>query len=804
MDTNRTAGGAAGRPVLLYLYAALLLAIALFLAVNGFRLSLLGGSPYYLISGILLLASGGLLLARRRLGARLYAWFLLATLVWAIWEVGFNGWQLAPRVVAPLVFGLGLLVPAIRRPLADMPPRVTVRRMAAGLVAGAVAIGAGGLLHAVATPHKPLDPIYQTGIGTPAPDGPVDPVDGTDRPYFGGDPGGSRFTSLDQIDASNVDQLEIAWTYRAGPDPKGFMPTMESAPIKIGDTVYSCTDYNDVFALDAETGKQKWRFRSGAHMAQSKYSHCRGVTYYRVPDAQELCAERILTNTLDARLIALDAPTGQLCPGFGDNGTVSLLKGMGVPGEGYYNVTSAPTVVRGNIILGGMVADGQYWGVPSGVIRAFDAVTGKFVWAWDMGRPDRSGEPPEGETYTHSTPNSWAPMSGDENLGLVYVPTGNPSLDYYGRQRRSFDDKYGSSVVALDAVTGRPRWHFQTTHHDLWDYDVPSQPTLVDIPGPNGTVIRGLIQPTKRGELFYLDRATGEPIARVEERKVSQHGKEKDERLSPTQPFSVGLPSVAGPDLTERAMWGMTPLDQLWCRLDFRQSRYDGPLTPPGLTGSIFFPGYGGGSNWGGVSVDRDRDIMIVNAMRMATRARLMPRDEADRLGLKRLAPGVKIDMGGTVVQEGVPYAAAISPMLSPLGMPCTPPPFGTLSAIDLRTRKLLWTQPYGSAEGAGPMGIKSRIPITMGLPTFGGALTTRSGLTFIAASPDGYFRAIDTKTGKLVWRTKLPVPAISTPVSYFSKASGRQFIVISAAGSKSLGTKIGDYVVAFALPKAK
>lgn len=790
------------QPWLLYVYAGLLLAIALFLTINGLRLSLLGGSPYYVIGGIVLLASGGLLFARRRLGARLYGAFLLATLVWAIWEVGFNGWQLAPRLIAPFVFGLGLLIPSVRRALHGAPMRLPAKSMVLGLAGGVCAIGLGALLHGVATPHKPADPIFQTGMGTAAPDGPAAPMDGTDRPYFGGDAGGSRFTSLDQINAGNVGRLRIAWMYRTGPDPKGVVPTMESAPIKIGDTLYSCTDYDDVFALDAETGEEKWRFRSGLDMSQSKYSHCRGVSYYRVPEAEGLCAERIFTNTLDARLLAFDAHTGALCPGFGENGTVSLLKGMGDIYQGYYNITSAPTLIRGKLVLGGMVADGQYWGVPSGVIRAFDAVTGELAWAWDMGRPDRTGEPPEGETYTHSTPNSWAPMSADEELGLVYVPTGNPSLDYYGPQRRPFDDKYGSSVVALDAETGRPRWSFQTTHHDLWDYDVPSQPTLVDVPGPDGGMVRGLIQPTKRGELFYLDRATGTPIARVEERPAPQRGKEENERLSPTQPFSVGLPSVAGPDLTERAMWGMTPLDQLWCRLDFRQSRYDGPMTPPGPTRSIFYPGYGGGSNWGSVSVDRDRNIMIVNAMRMATRARLMPREEADSLGLKRLGPGVKIDMAGSVVQEGVAYAAEISPMVSPLGMPCTPPPFGTLSAIDLRTHKLLWTQPYGTAEGSGPMGIKSGLPIKMGVPTFGGSLTTRTGLTFVAASPDGYLRAIDTRTGDEVWKTRLPVPGISTPVSYYSNASGRQFIVISAAGSASLGTEVGDYVVAFALPQ--
>jgi quinoprotein glucose dehydrogenase len=395
-----------------------------------------------------------------------------------------------------------------------------------------------------------------------------------------------------------VDQLEVAWTFRIGAPPLGVDSKLEATPLKIGETLYLCTAVNDIIALDAATGQQKWRFNSGASHKDAPYGVCRGVAHFQIPGATGVCAGRIITNTIDARLIAVDARDGQPCPGFGTGGQTSLMTGMGNADPGYYYTSSAPTIVHGKIILGGWVSDGQFWGEPPGVIRAYDAVTGRFAWAFDPGQPNRHDEPAAADTYTLATPNGWGPMSADETLGLVYVPTGNSTPDFYGAQRRPFDDQYSSSVIALDADTGVVRWSFQTTHHDLWDYDVASQPTLVDLPMPDGSVQRALIQPTKRGEVFMLDRATGRPLATVEERAVPQRGRAPGEHLSPTQPFSVGLPSLAGPQLTERDMWGITPLDQLWCRILFRKAQYDGTMTPPGPVQTIISPGSGGGSNW--------------------------------------------------------------------------------------------------------------------------------------------------------------------------------------------------------------
>ena len=391
-------------------------------------------------------------------------------------------------------------------------------------------------------------------------------------------------------------------------------------------------------------------------------------------------------------------------------------------------------------------------------------------------------------------------MSGDEALGLVYAPMGNSVPDYYGAQRRPFDDQYSSSIVAIDAETGRPRWTFQITHHDLWDYDVSSQPTLLDLPDGGGGVIPALIQASKRGEVFLLDRRDGKPLAPVEERPVPQRGAAPGERISPTQPFSTGMPSFRGPDIVESDMWGISPLDQLWCRIMFKRARYDGPLTPPGVTPYIQFPGYLGGMNWWGVSVNPEQLLMVTNVNRVANYDYLIPRAAADRMGVRPLADGGQGDVGGTVAQAGTPFAAAISPFLSHLGIPCQAPPYGTISAVDLRTRKLVWTRPLGTASSNGPWGIPSHLPFLMGTPNLGGSFSTRSGLTFIAATPDRYLRAYETASGRLLWSGLLPAGGHSTPMSYLAP-SGRQMVVIAASGSVPFGSKTGDDIVAYALP---
>ncbi|NJN50923.1 MAG: PQQ-binding-like beta-propeller repeat protein [Gammaproteobacteria bacterium] len=402
------------------------------------------------------------------------------------------------------------------------------------------------------------------------------------------------------------------------------------------------------------------------------------------------------------------------------------------------------------------------------MVRGFDPITGALLWAWDMGREDRMGLPEEGETYTAGTPNVWSLTSADDELGLVYVPTGNATPDYFGGHRSEAMEKYASSVVALDAHTGRVRWHFQTTHHDIWDYDVPSQPTLADVP-IDGMIRKAVVVPTKRGELFLLDRATGEPLTEVAELPTPQTDVE-EEWTSPTQPFSLGMPSFAREMLTEADMWGITPIDQLTCRLRFKQLRYEGALTPPSTGGTLYYPGVGGGMNWGSTAVDPVNHLLVVNSLRMPFFVKLIPRDEVTQETF--------FGVGG--VQAGTPYGVLSFPFLSPLFAPCLQPPYGEMAVIDLASQQPLWRRPLGTAAEQGPLGIKSGLPLPMGMFFQGGSMVTAGGLIFMGGVLDSTMRAIDLFDGTQVWSDPLPTSAQATPMSYVSPATGRQYVVIT------------------------
>jgi quinoprotein glucose dehydrogenase len=607
-----------------YAYAVLLLLIGLVLLGGGAMLAWLGGSPYYVVAGLLAALSGALIWQRNRRGLWLYGALLAGTVAWAVWEVGFDPWLLMPRLLTPFVLGFGLLLPPVRRIAGHAPVLSFFGGWPTFATALLVAVAAGVGLHA-AGPEEAVHPLWRTGAAVPAPARiaqPMAALPGGEWPHYGNDAGGTRFSLLDQITPANVANLRVAWEADTGPVQPGPTGGLEVTPIMVGDALYACNGYNAVVSFDAETGRERWRYdMTGDDERTGK--PCRGVSHFRVAGATGACAERIFAVSQANDLLALDAVTGRPCADFGQGGRVSLLEGMGQVPFGIYYVSSAPQLVRGRVVVGGGIIDGQSWGDPSGVIRAYDAVTGQLSWAFDVGRPGQRGAPPPGETYTLSTPNSWAPPSADEALGLVYLPIGNATPDGFGGHRRPFDDQISSSVIALDAATGDLRWRFQTVHHDLWDYDVPAQPTLVDLPTPQG-VRRALIQPTKRGEIFVLDRETGEPIKPVQELPTPQGGIVTGERLSPTQPFSTGMPAFTGPTMRESEMWGTTPIDQMLCRIRFRQANYAGTLTPLALgRTTIMDPGYGGGVNWGSVSVDADRGLLLANWMRLPTQQRL-------------------------------------------------------------------------------------------------------------------------------------------------------------------------------------
>ncbi len=616
---------------------------------------------------------------------------------------------------------------------------------------------------------------------------------------FGNDPGGSRHSPLSEITPGNVGKLQRIWSYRLpmvnNPNPKPGsrqLVSFEATPLKIGDDLYFCAPDNVVVALDGDTGKPRWRFDPKLR-DWSGFRVCRGVAAYRTAQPGVDCPDRIIAITTDARLFALDRRTGKLCQGFGKQGFVNLLEGLGKVDKGKFTETSPPAIVGDTIVLGGAVPDNGLLHNPSGVIRAFDAVTGSFKWAWDIGRPGHAELPGPGQEYARGTPNAWAPLSADPALGLVYVPTGNSSPDNYGPGRSREEEKYSSAVVALDVATGAVRWSFQTVHHDLWDYDVASQPVLTDFPTAGG-MVPAVIQATKRGEVFVLDRRTGKPLTRVVEKPVPQGGG-KGDWTAKTQPFSVEMPSFVGPPVTEKSMWGLTPLDQLWCRIRYRKARNDGLFTPP-TDGKpwLYTPGWMGGMDWSSVSVDPDRHIMVATTMHISNYDRFVTQAEA------KADPKVK---KAAQPLQGSSYFGILTDYFhSPLGVPCEEPPYGRLNAVDLRTRKLMWSVPLGTAKHSGPLQIPFlRVPfaIPMGNVTMGGNLVTKSGLIFIGGSLDQQFRVFDMKTGKELWSAPLEAAAFATPVTYASRA-GHQIVAVAVGGFSKYGPNNGLFVDAFAL----
>lgn len=766
-------------------WALLVALMGLGLALGGARLLLLGGSPYYVAAGLVLLWAALQMWRRRRSGALWVAALAVLTLPWALWESGLDFWALFPRLMAPLALAAVSLLLAPRAPEGGSaaPWRLAGAVFALLFVLG---FGLAFMPHGVVRPDASMAYTPPAGDNRPA-----------DWSAYGRTTEGRRDAPFDQINRETVSQLKLAWSYRTGDTQPG---VDQNTPLQIGDLVYSCTRNDKLIALDADSGQERWVFDPQAK--SPFWQRCRGLGYWKAPQEaaaapEGACRERIVQTTIDARLIELDARTGKPCEEFGDKGTVSLAHGMGTVRPGFYFQTSAPLVARDLIVVGGWVVDNQMRGEPSGVIRAFSARTGELVWAWDLGNPDITKLPPEGQTYTPGTPNMWTTAAYDDKLGLIYAPLGNATPDYFGQGRPAHSDEYNATLVALDVATGRPRWKFQTVHHDIWDYDLPSQPALIDLPDGKGGTVPAVLQTTKRGQLFLLDRATGQPLAEVAEKPVTQEGAVPEETLSPTQPYSVGMPTVGAERLDERRMWGMTMFDQLLCRIEFRTLRYDGDFTPPGLQRAIEHPGNVGGLNWGSVSVDTANQRVFLNDIRVPSVFQLVPRDDYPAFAKKY--PPVS-DGHGPSTQAGTPYGIYTTIWFSRLGVPCVQPPFGTLTAIDLKTRKVAWQVPAGTAEQLGPLGVRLGLPMPIGMPTYAGTLATAGGLVFFAGTQDFYLRAYDAQTGAEVWKHAMPVGSSATPMTYVSPRTGKQYVVISAGGA-AYSKERGDYVMAFALP---
>ncbi len=604
---------------------------------------------------------------------------------------------------------------------------------------------------------------------------------------YGGDAGGTRYAPLDQINRDNVARLETAWTYRTGELGENSVTpgklTFEATPILFDGTLYLSTAFGKVIALDPATGAERWTHDPEVNR-QTRYSEVtsRGVSAWRDPDAGagQPCAGRLFLGTIDARLIALDAATGRRCTDFGDHGQVDLSNAEGIKTGGDYQMTSPPTVINGLVVVGSSIGDNWHADTGSGVVRAFDARTGALRWSWDPipHQPDRVG-----------AANAWSVFSADPERDLVFVPTTSPSPDFYGGLRPG-DNRYANSVVALRASTGEVVWHFQTVHHDLWDYDLAAQPVLVTITR-EGRPIPAVAQATKMGSLFLLHRETGEPLFPVEERPVPQTDV-PGEQTWPTQPFST-LPLLMpqGP-LTPDEAWGLTDADREACRALFAQHRSEGIFTPPSLEGTIMVPGNASGTNWGSVAFDPERQLLVANTSRFATLVQLIPRDEVAEV--RRESEGFEIG-----AQRTAPYAMRRRTVLSPGSLPCNAPPWGTLAAVDLASGDLRWEIPLGVPPTWHPLGPELDEAGVVGMPNGGGPIITAGGLVFIGATIDDHFRAFDVETGAMLWDATLPLSAIATPMTY--EIDGKQYVVIAAGGHGKMGVPTGDYVVAFALP---
>ncbi len=767
-----------------YVTGALIAALGAAMIWPGLQLLLVGGTAYYLVAGALMLASGVDLIRGATRGFYTFAVLLLLTLIWAVSEAGSDFWSVGSRIWIVGLLSLWLCTPWIRRKLwgDNIPALLSMRTVQVATVASATVL----LSMVVDLNSSDVASLPDRVIASPQ--------NGDQWDAYGGNKAGTRYAPLNQINRDNVHKLTRAWEAETG-----MVGRLSATPLQIGDGIYLCTAQNIMLALDADTGAERWRFDpENDTPPYGIIGNCRGVTYVKLPDASpdEICAERIVTATTDARMIAVDKTTGQPCPDFGDEGQISLLAGMGEVKPYFYFVTSPPTLASGVLVVGGWVADNQETNEPSGVVRAYDPRTGELAWAWDMGREGNTSLPPQGETYTRGTPNVWSLTSADDELGLVYVPTGNATPDYFGGHRTEVMDKYASSVVAIDAKTGLTRWHFQTTHHDIWDYDVPSQPTLVDLT-MNGERRKTVIVPTKRGELFVLDRETGEPITEVTERPVPQTDL-PNERSSATQPFSTGMPSFAYPLIRDEDTIGITPFDQMACRQALRELRYEGPMTPPSVQGTLLYPGPAGGMNWGSVAVDEQRQLMVVNNLHLPWQVHMIAReDDARRSEEDGFGRGYGI--GGP--QRGTPFAAKVEMFSSPLSIPCLKPPYGEIAVVDMTTQKIVWRRGFGALD--------------IGLPYSAGSFVTAGGLIFNAGVMDGKLRAIDTESGELLWSSDLERGSDGTPMSYISSASGKQYILVlepagggrpdreeshSADSAAETATAAGGKVIAYAL----
>nr|WP_297349201.1 pyrroloquinoline quinone-dependent dehydrogenase [uncultured Glaciecola sp.] len=629
----------------------------------------------------------------------------------------------------------------------------------------------------------------------------VPPGYSTQWSAYGGDKLGTRFSAAEQITIDNVTNLQSAWQFQTGAFKgreavKG-QSAFETTPILVEDALVFCTQFQEVISLDPATGAENWRYdpQVPIDVQPGNQYTCRGVSYWQdhTVNTETLCASRLFVGTVDSRLISLDAKTGKLCTDFGVAGEVKVKPSETLRWPGEYQITSAPAIIGDIVITGSAISDSLRTKAPFGTVHAYNVRTGELKWRFNP-IPQNPDDPASKSWAADSAKqtghaNVWSTISVDEERGLVFLPTSSPSPDYYGGNRVG-DNRYANSVVALNGETGDVVWHFQTVHHDLWDYDVPAQPGLYEV-FRDGEVHDVVAQVTKTGMVFVLDRDTGKPFLPIEERAVPQGGV-VGEVLSPTQPFPINTPPLVNHRLDPDDAFGITIWDKWACSDKIEALRGEGLYTPPSLGGTLTYPFPGGGANWGSAAFDPARNLLVVNMSNVASFARLNKRS-GDEPVFGALQDGAEF-----APMEGAPYTLTRGLLTSPLGLPCSPPPWGVMVAVDLSTGEIVWRQKIGTTEDIAPGGLA----LKLGTPNIGGPAITQGGLIFHSGTLDYYLRAYDINTGHELWKDRLPAGGQATPMTYVYK--GRQYVVIAAGGHSFTGTKPGDYVIAYALPNVE
>jgi quinoprotein glucose dehydrogenase len=606
--------------------------------------------------------------------------------------------------------------------------------------------------------------------------------------YYGHDAGGMRYSSLAQITRGNVSGLKVAWVFHTGDLSEGKngdkRSGFETTPLVVDDTLYLTTPFNRVIALDPETGAKRWAFDPIVEL-RGDYGDGlinRGLATWLDGSrgAAEPCRRRLFEATLDARLIALDAATGSPCSDFGEKGQISLRN---VPAyeSGWYHMTSPPAVIDNLVIVGSAIDDNNRAHMASGVVRAFDARTGAQRWAWDPIPASLAGQT--------GAANAWSIMVVDAERHLVFVPTGSASPDYFGGQRPG-DNKWANSIVAVRARTGEIAWGFQLVHHDLWDYDTASPPLLTTLTR-GGRAVPVVVQGNKTGFLYVLNRDTGEPVFPVEERPVPKSDV-PGEAASPTQPFPTAPPPIVPQHFTLDDAWGVTPADRDACLAQFRELRNDGLFTPPSLQGTLVLPGMLGGMTWSGSAFDPARSLLIVNANVLPAKVRIIPRAQFNDRSLRK-------EDGDYGTQAGTPYGMFRRFVQAASDLPCSRPPWGLLTAVDMRAGTIRWQVPLGSMQDFGGR----QPPVPPGSLSLGGPIVTAGDLVFIAGTFDPYLRAFDVESGKELWKGELPASGHATPITYQLRPAGKQYVVIAAGGHPKVPEEpVNDTLVAFALDR--